>query len=175
MITSAKGLLLIRKWEGFKPKAYKDVAGYWTIGIGTLIDTVEEQYLLNRTITETEGLRLLAKDLDLYERMVNKLLTKPLTQNQFDAVMSLVYNIGIGAFMRSTLLKKLNTNPNDTRRIPRASLKQPALINYLKTKGIASLNTITYSFMVWNTAGGVFVKGLANRRLDESKHYHTIE
>jgi lysozyme len=145
--TSQKGLDLIRYFEGFEPKMYLCSAGAKTIGIGTVIDTKEEQWLLTAKITESQAFELLRKDVAAFEKSVNNLVQKPINQNQFDALVCFVYNIGAGALRSSTLLKKLNVNPNDP--------------------------DIAVQFKKWNMAGGKVLKGLQRRRESEVKLYFT--
>ena len=125
---------------------YKDVAGYPTIGYGTLIDEPSEQYLMTAVISREEAEDLLLKEMSSMLRTMNILLAGlKLTQNQFDALCSFVYNLGTGALKSSTLLKKVKANPNDP--------------------------TIRKEFMKWVNAGGKKVQGLVNRRNDEANLY----
>jgi lysozyme len=102
--TSQDGIELIKKFEGLRLHAYQDVADIWTIGYGqTGPDIVK-----NKVITEAEAEALLVADLTKRERKLSRLISVPLTQNQFDALMSLAYNIGIDGFRRSTVRKRLN-------------------------------------------------------------------
>ncbi len=94
---------LIKSFEGFATKAYLDVAGVWTIGYGTTggvkpTDVIDEPAATARLVSEctTIGTALSAA------------IKVPVTQNQFDACVSFSYNLGIGAFKGSTLLKKIN-------------------------------------------------------------------
>lgn len=103
MKTSKEGIDLIRHFEGFSPKAYKDVAGVWTIGYG-FIDGVKE----GDTITLLEAEERLERELVAYEQAVDSLITWPMTQNQFDALVSFTYNLGEGNLRKSTLRKKVN-------------------------------------------------------------------
>lgn len=129
---------LIKRFEGFSPTAYLDSAGLSTIGYGHLIKAGE--YFTS--IDENEAAALLAKDTDTAVNAVKKLVSVPLTQNQYNALVSFVYNIGTGAFKDSTLLKKLNAG------------------DYL---GAAA------EFMRWKYAGGQIVQGLVNRREQEKE------
>lgn len=102
MKISSNGLDLIKHFEGFEPKAYVCPAGKLTIGYGSTGTHVSR----GQTITETEATALLAKDVVRFENAVNK-LGVALTQNQFDALVAFVYNVGPGNFAPSTLVKKL--------------------------------------------------------------------
>ncbi|WP_040006178.1 lysozyme [Fibrisoma limi] len=107
---SPNGIDFIKNEEGCKLKAYRDVVGVWTIGIGhTGFDVTP-----GKVITYAEALRLLDNDLDKFEAAVNRHVTKPLTQHQFDSLVSLSFNIGVSAFAGSTLLKLVNINPNNS-------------------------------------------------------------
>lgn len=115
MKTSQNGIDLIKEHEGFSATAYKDQAGLWTIGYGTLIDTADERRylpnLVNNTfpeISKAEAEAYLRKDIAQFEDTVNQSVAVPLTQNQFDALVSLVYNIGPYNFRQSTVLRKIN-------------------------------------------------------------------
>lgn len=104
MNVSEKGIDLIKQFEGCRLAAYKCPGGVWTIGYGhTGIDVSPDL-----EITQQEAERLLKSDLIIHCNNVEKLVKVPLNQNQFDALVSLEYNIGYGAFKNSTLLKLLN-------------------------------------------------------------------
>lgn len=105
---SAKGIDFLIAREGFKNKAYKDSKGLWTIGVGHLI-LPNESYLLNKVLTNQEVRELLNKDLPKYEAAVNDTILFPLPQNEFDALVSLCFNIGTEAFKKSTLAKRINS------------------------------------------------------------------
>lgn len=104
MSISLRGLAHIKGWEGFKGSVYLDVAGLPTIGYGHLIKPHERF----TTITEAQAGALLAKDVTSAESAVNKYVKVPLTQNQFDALVSFAFNVGNGAFANSTMLKRIN-------------------------------------------------------------------
>ena len=138
--TSASGIDLICSFEGLELKAYDDGVGIWTIGYGTtVINGVKVKK--GDTCTLEQAKAYMASDLKKFEAAVNK-VTVALNQNRFDALVSLAYNIGTGAFADSTLLKKLNSG------------------DY---KGAAA------QFDVWVNAGGKRMQGLVNRRAVERK------
>ena len=139
MKTSNKGIELIKRHEGFRNKAYKCPADVWTIGYGHTRGVNNGD-----VITEMEGERFLRQDLAHAEAVVNSQRVD-LTQNQFDALVSLVFNIGSGNFTRSTLLRKLKVNANDP--------------------------TIAYEFSRWRYGGGKVLPGLVRRRKDETDLY----
>lgn len=102
---STKGLSLIKQHEGLRLFPYRDPIGLMTIGYGHLIKAGE---VFPPKITEAEAEALLIKDTEIAQRAVRENVKVPLTQNQFDALASLVFNIGAGAFKSSTLLRVLN-------------------------------------------------------------------
>lgn len=103
MKTSEKGINLIKNCEGCRLTAYKCPAEIWTIGYGHTASVKQGQ-----TITKEQAINLLKYDLIVFEKAVNLLVKAPLTQGQFDALVSFTFNLGKGALQRSTLLKKLN-------------------------------------------------------------------
>lgn len=112
MQLSEKGLNLIKKAEGFVDHIYKDAGGHYSIGYGTYLQhrpELYEKYKDGRKITEEEASKLLWEHVSSIAIPTIKSCVKvPLNQNQFDALVCLCYNIGTGAFARSTLVKKLN-------------------------------------------------------------------
>jgi len=105
--TSQKGIEFIKSHEGFIPQIYRDAYGYKTIGYGHLLKEGEEE-LFRNGITREKGEELLKEDLKIAEKAVNLWVNVPLNQNQFDALVSFVFNVGQGNFRKSALLKKLN-------------------------------------------------------------------
>jgi len=97
----------ILRVEGERLKAYKDQAGKWTIGIGHLI-LPNEQYLLSKMITPEESKALFNKDISIAKNAVDNFVKVPLNTNQYNALVSFVFNEGVPAFKGSTLLRKLN-------------------------------------------------------------------
>jgi len=105
MKTSSAGLSLIAKFEGEVLHPYKDIAGVLTIGIGHAIRAGES---FPTMITHVQAIELLGKDVIIAECAINKQVKVPLTQDQFDALVSFTFNLGTGALASSTLLKLLN-------------------------------------------------------------------
>ncbi len=103
MRTSENGIALIKRWEGLELQSYQDIAGVWTIGYGHT-----ETAGPNQKISEREAEELLRRDLEPRERAVGDLTSVPLNQNEFDALVSFVYNVGAGAYRNSTARKRLN-------------------------------------------------------------------
>ena len=104
MKISAKGLALIKEFEGCELTAYVCPAGVLTIGYGSTGPHVSS----GQTITEAEAEALLLKDLVRFEKAVNELVKVPMSQNAYDALVSFTFNCGEGAFAESTLLRELN-------------------------------------------------------------------
>lgn len=139
MQISHNGLQLVKDSEGFEPKAYQDQVKKWTIGYGTTV--VDGQPVLaGMEATQAMAETWLAADMAATQTSINQSVKVPLSQNMFDGLCSLVYNIGTGNFQHSTLLRLLNQG------------------NY---KGAAA------EFPNWDHAGGHVNTGLYARRLRE--------
>jgi len=136
---------LIEKWEGFRHTAYPDAAKNPTIGIGHKIKIPKEQPLLTATISRAEAIVLLRQDIVVAERAVNDLVVVPISQTKFDALVSLVYNIGRGNSAKSKLLSAINSNVSET--------------------------IIRQEWLEWRMSGGRVLKGLELRREDELAFY----
>jgi len=137
MSVSNKGVDLICEFEGKRLAAYDDGVGVWTIGFGTIKYPNGVRVKKGDTCTLEQAKEYMRHDLIEFEHTVNSSVKVPLNQNQFDALVSLAYNIGSNAFKSSTLVKKLNTG------------------DY---QGAAD------QFNVWVNAGGKRMQGLVNRR-----------
>lgn len=105
MKTSAKGQKFIQCWETLALERYWDKNDGWTIGWGHLIKKGEKMLM---KVTKEEADEILRKDLKYFESFLDVAVKVKLTQQQFDALVSLVFNIGVGQFIGSTLLKRLN-------------------------------------------------------------------
>lgn len=155
MKTSKAGIDLIKRWEGLVLYAYDDadastpkkriqygmkVAGTLTIGYGHTSAAGPPKVEQGMTITEREAEEILARDLFKYEQGVISAITARPTQPQFDAMVSLCYNIGPGAFAKSSLVRRFNAG---------------------------NIAEAADAFLMWNKAGGRVLKGLENRRKDE--------
>lgn len=138
---------LIKYFEGEKFTAYKDAAGLSTIGIGHLIKP-DESYLLTATITPEQSNALFEQDLATAENAIKQLVRVPLNPQQFAALCSFIFNVGVTSFKNSTMLKKLNAGDYD---------------------GAAS------EFLRWNKAGGEIVPGLTQRRMAEMTLFKQTE
>ena len=137
MSVSNKGVDLICEFEGKRLVAYDDGVGIWTIGFGTIKYPNDVRVKKGDTCTLEQAKEYMRHDLIEFEHTVNSSVKVPLNQNQFDALVSLAYNIGSSAFKSSTLVKKLNAG------------------DY---QGAAD------QFNVWINAGGKRMQGLVNRR-----------
>ncbi|MDR1725613.1 MAG: lysozyme [Bacteroidales bacterium] len=142
MVTSRKGIELIKYFEGEHLMAYRCPAGIWTIGYGHT-KGVFEGMSINKHLAEV----FLLQDLRSIEKCINDTGLN-INHNQFDALISLTYNIGISAFLSSTLLLKLKDNPSDYK-------------------------TIKHEFMRWIYVKGTLSNGLRNRRTAEYNLYET--
>jgi GH24 family phage-related lysozyme (muramidase) len=129
---------LIKKHEGLRLEAYLPTPNdVWTIGYGHTHTTKQ-----GMKITEKQAEALLRKDIAWAEKAVNNLVVVPLTQNQFDALVSFVFNVGEGAFSTSTLLRLLNSG---------------------------DYNGAANQFLRWNKQKGRVLNGLTKRREEERK------
>jgi lysozyme len=104
ILTSEKGLNLIKAFEGFSSKVYICVAGFKTIGYGHKI--LPKENFDNLTLEE--GHKLLCRDIFFIENSVKRNITVPLSNGQFDALVSFAFNVGTAALQRSTLRQKIN-------------------------------------------------------------------
>lgn len=137
MRASENGINLIKQFEGCKLTAYQDSVGVWTIGYGWTQPVDGKSVSNGMVITQQKADDLLKQGVAQYESGVTNLVTVPLNQNQFDALIDFAYNLGVNALKGSTLLKKLNTG------------------DYA---GAAN------EFTKWNKAGGKELDGLTRRR-----------
>ena len=143
MKTSPRGIELIKRFEGLALQVYSDAAGYKTIGYGHVLQAGEDAIFANG-ITEADAEDLLVADLAHAERTVSRNARSDLNQNQFDALVSLCFNIGSRRFKTSTVLRLANA---------RAGLDVPLAL------------------LQWRKSGGVILKGLVRRRLEEGLLY----
>lgn len=107
MNISYKGIEFIKGWEDFKSKAYKDIAGVWTIGYGTT-SILGIKIKRGDTITEIDAMVELMIECNGLARRINSFVNHQLKEHEFDALCSLSYNIGAQGFKTSTLLKQIN-------------------------------------------------------------------
>lgn len=139
-------LEVVKKYEGFRSKAYKCPAGVWTIGYGATFYMDGSKVKEGDTIDEPSAVILLEKMLSEFRTQVVRIVPATLPAGAIDALTSFAYNCGTMALMKSTLLKKIKENP-------------------LNLKGIEA------EFKKWNKGGGKVLQGLVRRRADEAKMY----
>ena len=108
MKTSAAGIAFLKMWEGFSPRAYQDVAGVWTIGYGHTEGFRTGRFAEGSSLSESAGEALLREDLAPREAAIGALVAVSLNQNEFDALVSFVFNVGVGGFRRSSVRRRLN-------------------------------------------------------------------
>jgi lysozyme len=139
---SKAAILLIKHYEGVRSRPYRCPAGLWTVGVGHLIGdgkSLPESW--NRTFSQEEIDKILKSDLRRFELGLTKLLPNiPLKQNEFDALVSFCFNLGLGCFQRSTIRQALLRGNKEA--------AMESLVKYCR-------------------AGGKILRGLQTRRLDE--------
>lgn len=145
MTLNQKGKDLIIQYEGLKLEAYLCPANKWTISVGCTFYEDGSEVKKGDKITKERALQLFDNILVKFVDGVNNLVTKPLTDNQFSALVSFAFNCGLGNLKSSTLLRKVNTNPKDS--------------------------TIAAEFAKWNKSNGKVLNGLTKRRKAESDLY----
>jgi GH24 family phage-related lysozyme (muramidase) len=141
--TSKTGLDLIKQFEGFSPTVYICPAGYPTIGYGHVVKMQEREKFSNG-ITAEQAEALLLQDVQTAEYAVLRLITVPLTDGQFDALVSFTFNLGAGVLQRSTLRRKVNRGDHAA---------------------------VPAEFRKWVWAGGRKLEGLVRRREAEAYFY----
>ena len=141
MKTNQAGIDLIKRFEGVKLRAYRCPAGVWTVGVGSTRDVHA-----GMVITQAEADARLREDLSDAEEAVERLVNVPLNPNEHAAIVSLVFNIGAGAFSHSTLLRLLNGGDR---------------------AGAAR------QFKRWRRGGGKVLNGLVKRRAAETALFQT--
>lgn len=140
MKMSDRGLELTRLMEGLKLEAYPDTGGVYTIGYGHT-----RGVKMGDKITLEQAIQFLRDDIKTSEDAVNKYVLLPLKQNQFDALVDFVFNLGSGNFARSTLLAKLNAG---------------------------DFAGASAEFVRWNKDNGKVVAGLTRRRIAETQMFN---
>jgi lysozyme len=144
--TGKAGIDLIKSFEGFRGAPYKCPAGIPTIGYGaTFYPGGKKVTMTDKAINEAEATDLLTSMLATFEKYVDSYCRDDINQNQFDALVSFAYNLGPANLKSSTLLKKVNANPED--------------------------EAIRLEFMKWVKAGGRTLTGLVRRRTAEADLY----
>lgn len=143
---SEAGLNIIKHFEGLRLKPYLCPAKIPTIGYGnTFYENGTKVSMKDSAITESRATELLAHSLEKFEQYVDSYCIDSISQNQFDALVSFCYNVGPANLKSSTLLKKVNKDPNDP--------------------------TIRTEFLKWVRGGGKVLPGLVRRREAEADLY----
>ena len=144
MDMSPDGLKRLIEREGMRLKAYRDTGGVWTICVGHTSAAGPPMVRPGMTATVEECTAILRKDVAKVENCVETIIRVPMAQHEFDAMVSLAYNIGCSAFRRSSVARHLNAG------------------NRARAAG---------SFLLWNKDNGRVVKGLTNRRRSEMDQF----
>jgi len=140
LVYSGTGLALTENFEGIKLNSYQDSGGIWTIGFGHTHGVTE-----GMSCTMEQAYEWLTEDTQSAVNTVNKLVNFQLNQEEFDALVDFVYNLGAGNFASSTMLKLLNQG---------------------------NLFNAALEFVKWVHCGGKVVQGLLNRRIAETKEFN---
>lgn len=141
-----KGIKLMHQFEGLKLQAYLCPAKIWTIGYGNTFYEDGSRVKQGDKITKERAEELFTNITEnKFCKPLRTLIKSKVNDNQFSALVCFAYNLGTGALSKSTLLKKVNANPNDA--------------------------SISSEFMKWNKAGGKVLLGLSRRRQEESNLY----
>lgn len=143
MLISNNCVNIVKEFEGFRSKPYKCSAGIPTIGYGSTFYINDEKVSMNDSPISIElAEELLMNTLNMFSAKVNNLIKVELNQNQYDAIISFVYNIGVGGFSKSTMLKLINSK---------------------------DFTNASKQFIRWNKANGKVVNGLTIRRKKEQE------
>jgi lysozyme len=145
MKINSEGIDFIYKHEGVRLKAYLDIVGKATIGCGMTFYPGGKKVKIGDTISLSQCDAMFSLVVADFEKAVDTAIKVPINQNQFNALVSLAYNIGTAGFSKSTLVKRIN--------------------------GKASADLITTAFLMWNKGGGKVLPVLKQRRNDEANLY----
>lgn len=148
MEVNKAGRDLIKKFEGCKLKAYKCPANLWTISWGLTFYPDGTKVKEGDVITQQQAEDYFNAIVDDFAKKVDALIKSNVSENNFSALVSFAYNVGMGNFQRSTLLRKVNANPKD--------------------------KTIPAEFRKWVRANNVVLQGLVRRREAEAKLYEQL-
>lgn len=147
MKVPAQAVDIVKKWEGFVGHTYKDAVGVFTIGYGTTAEAgVGIIPVPGMTITERQATVYLMRGLEKFADQIRPAITAPINDNEFSAFLSLAYNIGPGAFRKSTALKRFNAGDR-----------------------LGAAEALTW----FDKAGGRTLKGLQKRRQEEKALFLT--
>ena len=141
------GIDMMHHFEGCRLQAYQCSAKVWTIGWGNTYYQDKKPVKQGDKVTQDQADELFEMIMNEFAIEVRNALTKEVNENQFSALVCFAYNVGIGNLKKSTLLRKVNVNPDD--------------------------ETIASEFAKWNKAGGKVLNGLVRRRKAEADLYFT--
>ncbi|MBL8790220.1 MAG: lysozyme [Rhizobiales bacterium] len=142
MKVTEEGLALIRRFEGFRSEAYRDAVGVWTIGYGHTSMAGPPKVTAGLRISAEEGAAILARDVEHFAAGVAQLVKVPISDTQFSALVSFAYNVGLGAFRASSVLKAVNEG---------------------------DFPAVPHRLGLWVRAGGKTLPGLVKRRAMEGE------
>lgn len=147
MKISDRGIIFLQDREGYREIAYRDAGGVWTIGYGTTrIDNRRVKW--DDFCDKNQAFIWLMDDIELAEGAVNEFVKKPINQNQYDALVSLTYNIGIHGFEGSTLLRTINRGAKVYKdlftRWNKVTIKGKKVVS----KGLANRRNLEYEFYI---------------------------
>lgn len=148
MKVNKAGIDMMHHFEGCKLEAYQCSAKVWTIGWGNTYYQDKRSVKQGDKITQEQADELFEMIMNEFSIMVRKVLKKEISENRFSAIVCFAYNVGMGNLKTSTLLKKVNINPDD--------------------------ETIPSEFLRWNKAGGKVLNGLTRRRQAEADLYAKV-
>ncbi|MEI7792654.1 MAG: lysozyme [Candidatus Berkelbacteria bacterium] len=146
---TANGVKLIQTWEGCRLQAYPDTGGVWTIGYGTTKYPSGKMVKKTDKITMQQAVDYLRYEIRIAESFVSMKVRSVITPEMFDALVSFTYNVGVGAFYKSSLLRAVNLWPENP--------------------------DIEELFLRWRYDNGKEIQGLINRRKSEAHYYRTGE
>ena len=142
MRVNEHGLALIKRFEGFRAAAYRDATGVWTIGYGHTSMAGEPRVTSRTVISRNEATIILARDINTFAEGVVKALKVKVNDNQFSALVSFAYNVGLGNFQKSSVLATVNAQ---------------------------DFVAVGHRLSLWNKAGGKVLPGLVKRRAAEAE------
>lgn len=141
MKLTKEGVALIKRFEGFRDKAYRDAVGVWTIGYGHTAMAGPPEVKPGLKIDRAQAADILRRDLEMFAEGVRKLLARPIGERQFSALVSFTYNVGLGNFRKSSVLAAVNAG---------------------------ALDAVPRRLQLWVKAGGRVLPGLVKRRAAEA-------
>lgn len=141
MQMNEEGLALIRQFEGFRAEAYRDAVGVWTIGFGHTSMAGQPAVTRGMTVNQAEAETILARDVARFAEALRMLIAVGLSDNQFSALVSFAYNVGIGNVRASSVLRAVNA---------------------------LDFETVPRRLQLWTKAGGRVLPGLVRRRAAEA-------